>query len=264
MTTGTQEAQLTPAEPTPELYPLDAETTEVEIRIGKVRLYHRLRRPTYEQLRRRERKQIVYSVAVGGDETETIVEMADANRGLWGEIAASVRNYNGPEWLELDEELKAKIPEAHKQAAIDALYMVETEFKAASYVDEDAGIYRLEGPAELHCRQVIHGGRFTVDHFLRQPNQKELDRYRPVKVREQRRAGQKTRQMAQADMSTGVSLYDALILRIEGASWEAMTWAESAERDQAIRARFIAAYDPLLKANVISAVDNYLTPHLSD
>ena len=265
MTTGTEQAQITAAEAAPEVYPLDAETTEVEIRIGKVRLYHRLARPTYEQLRRRERKQMIWQQDVGGGETETTIETAEANRSLWNEIAAAVRNYNGPDWLQLDDAIKAKIPEAHKERAIEALYTVETEFIAASYVDEDAGIYRLEGPAELHCRQTIHG-RFNVDHYLRQPTQKELDRYQghAFKLREERRAGQKTRARAQTDMSAGVQFYDALILRIEGAAFMGYLWWEAADRDQAIRAQFIAAYDPLLKANIASAVGNYLTPHLSD
>ena len=262
MTTGTEQAQIiTAEEAAPELYPLDAETTEVEIRIGKVRLYHRFNRPTYEQLRRRERKQMIWQQDVGGGETETTIETAEANRGLWNDIAQAVRNYDAAEWRPLDDALKAKIPEAHREKAIDALYTVETEFIAASYVDEDAGVYRTEGAAELHCLQTLNG-RFKIDHFLRQPTQKELDRYQghAFKLREERRAGQKTRARAQTDMSAGVQFYDALIMRIEGASWEGMTWGESAERDPAIRARFIAAYDPLLKANIASAVGNYLTP----
>src|SRR5262252_9925236 len=122
-----------------QLYPFDADFTEVLFNArpnaeNPNLVYHRLRKPTLEELNERE-SQIKYElVEINSREDEIQTDDEIANARLWDKICVAVKGYKGiDEWRELSPEEKAAMRPGHKTMAIRAMYAGSCEIEG----DED-------------------------------------------------------------------------------------------------------------------------------
>lgn len=224
----------------------------VEIEANGKTLKHKLRKPTLDDLVKRE-DLIVYEteeIADGQDAIRADTERADA--ALWDRIAISVTGYRtgdqGPDAeIHVTSELAAKIPSSHKATAVRGLYASTCEVEAG----DDEG-FNLDGES-FTVRQDIGPDTepyAVIRHTLRQPTEGERQDYRrrssqTVLVRGSKR----TKARVQTNLKPAVELYDKLFLSISGVE----------ENGQAMK-----LVDPLWKRQVVMALMASFESSLSD
>lgn len=231
-------------EPTPHgVYPLDWKTTE--IRMGKGRFTHTLRRPTAEELFKREdRRQSAIPIAKDGSygmPDPTLAEAANAE--LYDAICVEASGYT------------SDVPQLHKSLAVENLWA-----KREYSVPDDADVFGDEVPVLEEIGGDIDAD-FTVRHILRQPTEGELSRYRGrasqnIEIKPGKRGRQQL--VSKANLRALAAFYDQWIVRIEGAAVGGRTWSGDARNE------FIECVDPITKRAVVGTFIDKLTDELSD
>ena len=231
------------ATPARAAYPLDWETTEV--RLGKGRFRHVLRRPTAEQILKRD-ADLQQEIPIGQDGSYSLPDPTASDTvdaALYDEIVAE---NSGFETVELSP--------FHKSAAVQALWNREI------YIDDDADPFA----EEILVVDEVGGSDlpdFTVHHVMRQPKVSELDSYRrKAAANSQVKPGKRGRQIlvTRSNLRSLIAFYDLWLVRIERATVDGREWSE----DQ--RTAFLAAVDPLVKRKVVAALTDEIGAAVRD
>jgi hypothetical protein len=240
------------------LFDLAERIVEIELDYDEIVLGHRLRRPSKQELVEHEDQVKLETREVGKNEegeklTSTTYEDSRAHCNLWDKIVIEVRNYDledGSEptaWRQIDHNLRSLIPSTHKATAIRGMYTGVAEVEK----EKDRKTFRLIGSQKIRVRQEIGAGEepdFIVIHILRRPSETEWSRYQSRAVSTvEVRGSKKSRIRVQTNLSAATELYDALLLRIEGASIAGAGWTDSRRQE------FIDLVDPKIKDQVITA-----------
>lgn len=243
-------------------YAFDAEYFDVPINVlpnaeNPQIVYHRLRKPTLQELNEREDR-IVYKLIGASSREEEIVSSEEvANARLWDAIILKVKGYrDAPDWHELTEEEKTAMRSGHKSTAIRTLYAGTAEIEGA----ED-GI--TIGADHWTIRHEIGLSRdnpdFIVKHILREPTEAERLKYNQTSTRTTILKGAKRPQrQVQTKLKPPADLYDVLIEDVQGGT------VNGGEFHNGNRKDFLAAVDPVWKRLVILILMNTLEAQISD
>lgn len=221
-------------------------------------VWHRLRRPTLEELLAREQQASTEMIEVNKREAEYISDDDPANIWLWEKVALAVKGYKEfPDWTNLTPELKEKIWGGQKSLAIDAVYKTFCQVE-----DIDEGI-ALTGQ-EWVVRQSIGTNRdkpdYVVRYTLRQPTEAERREYRrtmgsTMVLKGKRKAHYKMG----SNLKAYVKLFDALVIVVNGGTVQGQAFLGSQNRSA-----FLAAIDPIFKQQVILTLMTSLDGELRD
>jgi hypothetical protein len=244
------------------LYAFDAEYFDVPINVlpnadSPQIVYHRLRKPTLQELNEREDRTVYKLVGASSREDEIISSEELANARLWDAIILKVRGYrDAKDWRELTEEEKAAMRAGHKITAIRTLYAGHCEVEGA----ED-GI--TIGADTWTIRHEIGLSRdnpdFVVKHILREPTEAERLKYNQTSTRTTVLKGAKRPQrQVKTKLKPSADLYDALVEDIQGGT------VNGDEFRSGNRKEFLAAVDPIWKSLVIVILMNTLEAQISD
>jgi hypothetical protein len=214
---------------------------------------HIVRKPTFDELQKREEKLVHEYREVAKREEEVDINDEAANAYLYDQIIRAVEHYDlgdgadPAERREVGEDLRALIPVAHKAAVVKGLYF------GTARIETDPAMkgFRLGGVRELRVRQEI-GPREQVApvvHVLREPGESERAKYRnqSTQLRAVKGSRQSRSKIVQK-LRPAVELYDALIVRVEGATVGGRTF------DEAGREQFVAQIDALWKRQAVETV----------
>jgi hypothetical protein len=224
-------------------YPLDWSTTEVKL--GKGRFRHVLRRPTAEQIFKRD-EDLQQEVPIRPDGSyslpdPTANDTVDAK--FYDEICES---NSGFETTELSA--------FQKSAAVHALW------KREIYIGDDQDPFA----DEVVVLDEIGSGDdpdFVISHVLRQPKTSELDSYRRKSAANSHvKPGKRGRQIlvTRSNLKSLAAFYDLWIVRIDGATVEGQTWSEND------RTGFLAMVDPIVKRKVVAELFDAVTTAARD
>ncbi len=242
------------------LYPFDADSFEVAFNARPTAenptiVYHRLRKPTLQELIERE-SQITYElIELNSREDEIKSDDETANARLWDKIVLQVKGYRGfDEWREITDEEKAQMKPGHKVTAIRALYAGSCSIEG----DEDGVSI---GADVWTIRQEIGAGNepdFIVRHTLREPTEAERVKFKRSNSSTSYVKGAKKSQVrVRTNLKAYCELYDALIENVTGATVTDEYWSQRS-RD------FLSAIDPIWKRQVIQTLMSALEAQLSD
>lgn len=244
------------------LYAFDAEYFEVPINVlpnadTPQIVYHRLRKPTLQELNEREDRIVYKLVGASSREEEIVSSEETANVRLWDAIILKVMGYrDAKDWRELTEEEKTAMRAGHKSTAIRTLYAGYCEIEGA----ED-GI--TIGADTWTIKHEIGLSRdnpdFVVKHILREPTEAERLKYNQTSTRTIVVKGAKRPQRhLQTKLKPPADLYDALVEDIQGATVNGSEYRDGNRKD------FLAAVDPIWKRLVILILMNTLEAQISD
>lgn len=224
------------------LYKLDWES--IEVTLAKGRFTHILRRPTAEQILKRE-DDLQQEIPIRPDGSyslpdPTLGEAVDAK--LYDEIVVEAQGYTDAVW------------DVHKSHAVQAIYRREVELEeGADPFGEEIAIIEEIGSGDLPD--------FTVRHVMRRPSQSELDSYRRKSAAgSQIKPGKRGRQVlvTKSNLKHLIPFYDLWLVRVEGATVGGETFTD------ATRADFLAAVDPLIKRRVVAELAEAISAALRD
>ncbi|HEX5081674.1 MAG TPA: hypothetical protein VFY40_06500 [Blastocatellia bacterium] len=246
---------------TPALYPFDAEFIAVPFNARpdapkpKI-VYHKLRKPTLQQLKDREAQSKTELVSLNDREDEENADNWTATINLWERLIEGVKGYQGgTDWRELTAQEKAEMKPDHKYRAVVQMYagsvMVE-------YGDEDADV--PIGAETWTIRHEIGAGKepdFVVRHTLREPNEAEREKFKSARRISYVR-GKHTRTRINTNLQAYCDLYDALVLSIEGAT------VGGAPLTTANRKAFLAQIDAPWKRKIVEVLMNAMGGQSSD
>lgn len=213
------------------LYPLDWKTTEV--RLGKGRFVHILRRPEPEQIFKRD-ADLQQEIPIGQDGSYSLPDPTandTVDAALYDEIVVENKGFDNVE-----------LSAFHKSSAVQALW------KREIYIDDDADPF----DDEIAIVDEVGSGDlpdFTILHVMRQPKPSELDSYRrKAAANSQVKPGKRGRQIlvTRSNLRSLSAFYDLWLVRIAGAAVEGRAWSEGE------RTAFLAAVDPLVKRKVVA------------
>jgi hypothetical protein len=245
------------------LYTFDSTEFEIAINLRPLAdrdyiVYHRLRRPTLEELLERERLIVSEVIEISAREDRIVVDDEAANWRLWEKIVLSVKGYDFADgqardtWRELTEEQKRVMLWSHKSTAVRGMYAGDCR------VDE-ADAYRFD---VVRLRQDIGykaEPEFSVYYDMRVPTESERQRFKSQSVSTQYvRGARKSRARLVSNLKSFQSFFDSLAMNIEGAT----VGGEGFE--SANRARFLSAIDPIWKRQVVNTLIAGLETQLSD
>lgn len=234
---GTEESVKT----LPGRFPLDWKTQE--IRLGKGRFTHTVRRPTIDEIFARD-AELEAEIEIGraGEYSipdPTINDRVDAK--FYDLIALGNTGYPDA------------VPTTHKAAVFNALYRREVELA------EDATAL----DAEIAITEEIGTGpepEFTVTHTLRQPSEEQIRRYRQRAAAGIITPGKRGRQIfkGRSILKPAVAFYDELVESITGATVGGQEYSADT------RAEFLTAVDPLIKQAVVKKLFEAVNQSLLD
>lgn len=218
------------------LYPLDWK--DQEVRLGKGRFVHTVRRPTAEEVLERE-KNLQSEIPIGADGSYKLPDPSateDVDVPFYDKIALGATGY--PEGT--------AVPASHKSAVITGIYRREI------YVAEDADIFGEEVPV---TEEIGSGDEpdFTVIHWMRQPTEEELKKFRRRNGAGEVKPGKRGRQIlvTKSNLRLMMEHYDKWLVRIEGGTSE-----EVAQPTDLI--------DPLIQRRVVQALVDAISGGLLD
>lgn len=247
-------------------YEFDAEYTDVPI-VAKpggdnpTIVYHRLKKPTLQQLLERESRISYEMVEVNSREEEIRADDEAANVLFWDGIIMAVMGYkNAPEWRELTDGEKAGMRPGHKTTAIRALYASTCEIEG----DEDGVSI---GPDTWTVRQEIGLSKdspdYVVRHILREPTEAERGKFKRAASSTSYIKGAKKQQVrVRTNLRAYIELYDALLQEVQGGMCINKPWGEMSSAD--LQKLFIGQIDPIWKRQVIQCLTATLEAQMSD
>lgn len=249
------------SEAEPNLYPFDLTHVEVgfnarpNTETPKI-VYHKLRKPTLQELKERESQVKAELVSVSNREEEEHTDEISANANLWRKLIVAVKGYReASDWRELSDAEKADMKVGHKSRAIRKMYLGTSLLESG---DDDVSI----GAEIWTVRQEIGpqgDPAFIVRHSLREPTEGEREKFRGSARRTSYvRIAKKTHTKIKTSLQAYCDLYDATIISIDGATvGNRPLGAEN-------RKVFLAAIDPLWKRQIIETLMETLEGQLSD
>jgi hypothetical protein len=231
---------------------------------------HRLRKPTREQLYAREQKIHASQIQLNRNAIKrepVSTEAADA--WLYDQIAEGYAEYRPSqpgaqyqgEFTRLSAEQLAALPGGIKSAVFRELW------KARATVEGTAG---EDGFVLLSTRQLwivrldlqedaSNIPRYVTRHYFKAPTQEQRDRYRAQNHEEIiTTQGAKVRTTFTAHLKPAVDLYEELIVRAEGFTYDGAAWSEERRSD------FLAAIDPFFMREAVRALLDVFEGTLSD
>lgn len=221
-----------------ELYPLNWETQDV--RLGEGRFVHTVRRPTPEEIFDRD-KDLQSEIPIGKDGSYSLPDPTateDVDVKLFDAIVVSSTGYPSGD-----------VPASHKSTVITGLYRREV------YIDDDTDVFAYEIPV---LEEIGNGDEpdFVITHFMRQPTEEELKKYRRRNSAGEIKPGKRGKQrfVTKSNLKLAVEYYDLWIDRIEGVKLQ----AESDHGD------YIGNIDPLIKRQVLNTLVDKITGSLLD
>lgn len=207
------------------LYPLTAAETVVQLYIKRgdktETIQHKLRRPTFAELLEREQQSVAEVEEVAPNEDAWHEDSQAANAKLWDKVCLGVTGYRiggqlATEFVAVSPELAAKIPLAHKHAAISGLYLAKCTLEAG----EEEG-FSLDGDSYV-IRQTLgdeNAPSFVLLHTLRQPTEAELREYNKRASTATSVSGARKRKIRiRTNLKADVELYDKLATALSGAT----------------------------------------------
>lgn len=224
----------------PQLYKLDWETADVSFAKGRMR--HTLRRPTAEEIYKRE-DALQQEIAI----------KADGSYGLPDPTAADAVNAELYDRLVVEragEEIE--IWDVHKSQALQSLYRSEIEVEGDALGEEIAVVEEI-GQEDIPDHTVVH--------VMRRPTRGELDSYRRKStVGSQLKPGKRGRQIlvTRSNLKQMAVFYDLWLSRIEGATVDGEEFCESN------KTKFVGLVDPLVKRRVVQELAEAIANKLSD
>jgi hypothetical protein len=223
---------------------------------GKKTVFHRLRKPSLEELNNREGQIKHETIKINARETEIKTDQRAADAWLWGRIVQAVKCYGrGDDWQELSEDEKGEFNSSHKSDAIAFLYSGKSEIDG----EDD---YVPIGPADWTVKQEIGANAqpdFIVRHILRVPTAEERLRYSQTAFSKRYLPGAKREQSnLRGNLKAHIELYDALIQRIEGGTVAGQVLSASNRRE------FLAAIDPIWKRDIVQTLIAALEAQMPD
>lgn len=226
-----------------QLYPLDWNTTEVKL--SKGRFVHTLARPSNELLLER------------ADDLDTEIPIAkDGSYAMPDEQEQEAIDAKYYVRVKASEPIgygERDVPTLHKATAFQGLFLSEIE------ADEDADIF----DEEIKIVEEIGSGDeadFTVGHFLRTPEEKELNKIRKIfrngRLAPDKRGRQKF--VEKSNLRKAMAYYAQYLSRIEGATVAGQKFSAENRND------FIANVNALTQRAVVKAMVEQLTGKLLD
>ncbi len=241
--------------PSKPLFPLNTPdySVEINLRPGSDRPLwsrHTLRKPTLDELARRDSDTSV-SMIEHGHEEEIQAETDGPNIRLYDALFLRATGYkpNG-EVLEGSEAAKS-IPVGHKLAVMNGLYLTD---ESVLTDDDDSEFFDLEKVGSVRIKQGIGPGKvapFELIHTFREPTPKERRQYREAAGSVRIIRGRQQRTKVMSSLKGVVAIYDALILNVEGANGSDL---------KAIREQL----DPMLKSKAVAKAMTALDAALQD
>lgn len=249
-------------EENPNLYPLDLEFVSVSFNARpnsekpKI-VWHKLRKPTLDQLNKRESQIRNELVNISSSEDEDRTDETVANANLWRALIVSVKGYrDAADWRELSDAEKDEMKPGHKSRAIAQMYVGACFVEASE--DDEVSI----GAETWVIRQEIGAGRepdFVVRHSLREPTQGEWEKFKGTAARMSYvRGAKRPRRKFSTSLKSFCDLYDATLLSIDGA-----TVGDKAFSPETRKA-FLSQVDPIWKRKIIETLINTLEGQSSD
>lgn len=234
------------------MYPLDDQTIETSLTVAGITVRHKFNRPTKQQLIERDSRVRCEETTLDDGQIETIYDDDLANIRLWDETATEVAGYDmgdhNLDWVPVTEQVRSLMPSEHKIRAVEAMYLCSAVVEKAS---TNGGGFPLMGATEVSVQLNIgdmDDPSYTLNHVLRRPTESEWTAYRRgIQRILQVRGTKHPRYMMQANLGTAVAFYDALLIRIEGATIDGQPF--SAETREA----FVRAVDPMHKRVITRA-----------
>jgi hypothetical protein len=247
---------------TPALYPFDLEFIAVSFNARpnaetpKI-VYHKLRKPTLQQLKDRELqiKNELVSISAREDEDRTDETVANAN--LWRKLIVAVKGYkDAADWRELSDLEKDEMKPGHKSRAINQMYMGSCVVEAGE--DDEVSI----GAEVWTIRQEIGAMRepdFVIRHLLREPNENEWVKFKGTAARMSYvRGAKRPRRKFNTSLQSYCDLYDATLLSIDGATVGGRIFTPET------RKAFLAQIDPIWKRKIVETFVDTLEGQSSD
>jgi len=250
------------AEEAPKPYPFDLEFIAVSFNARpksetpKI-VWHKLRKPTLQQLKDRESQIKSELVSISSREDEDRSDDSAANANLWRKLIVAVKGYRGAaDWRELTEAEKEEMKPGHKSRAIAQMYMGSCLVDAAE--DDEVGI----GAETWVIRQEIGAGRepdFVVRHSLREPTKAEWEKFNGAALRVSHvRGAKRPRRKINTSLQTYCDLYDAILLSIDSGTVGGKAFTPET------RKAFLAQIDPTWKREIIATLMATLEGQSSD
>lgn len=250
------------AEAAPKLYPLDLNVIVVSFNARpnaetpKI-VWHKLKKPTLEQLNERESQIKSELVNISSSEDEDRTDETVANANLWRKLIVAVKGYrSAADWRELSDAEKDAMKPGHKSRAITQMYMGACLVESSE--DDEVSI----GAETWVIRQEIGAGRepdFVVRHSLREPTQSEWEKFKGTAARMSYvRGSKRPRRKFRTSLKSHCELYDSTMLSIDGA-----TVGGKAFSPETCKA-FLSQMDPIWKRKVIETLIDTLEGQSSD
>lgn len=246
------------------LYAFDATEFEITFNARPVSatpawVTHKLRKPTLEELIEWEKGQTYETVEVSKRENQIISDDDAATGKLWNKLILSVKGYNdtartdGAEWHDLTDEEKQQMRSNHKAAAIRGLYRSSCSIEDNS----DSQSVSLSGDTWSIKQEIgSQDDPYIVTHVLREPNEKEMRKFKQSAASTSFVRGAKKQHIKVAtNLKAYIELYDALINTVAGAT----VTGQSGNT-----VPFVNAIDPIFKRQVISTLMEALDTQLQD
>ena len=246
----------------PNLYPFDPPYIDVSFNAKPgadepVLVWHRMRKPTAEEILNATRQVKIAFREINSREEEIAVDDEAANCGLWDQIIQSVKGYRGmDEWTTLTDDQKATMRAPHKIAAIRSMnvatYRVLNEGDGVGLGGDTWEIEQIIG-------RDVEAPDFLIIHTLREPTESERSQFRRRASRTSIVKGMKRQETkVSTDLGAYIALYDALVQRVDGGTVDERGW------DKSERPQFISAIDPNMKRGVIQKLMESIEAALSD
>lgn len=244
------------------IYAFDAEYIDVpiEVKLSAERsqiLYHRLRRPTLQQLMDRESQVIYKATDISTREQEIESSEEAANARLWEKIVLKVKGYRGAnDWVELTDEEKAQMRPGHKTAAIQALYAGSCEIEAA---EEGIPIGAETWTVIQKIGLTYDAPDFVIRHILNEPTEEQRLKFKQKASSTLNLKGaQKPQVRVQTRIKPHAELYDTLIQDVTGATVNGVEMGGSSRKD------FLGSIDAIWKRLIIQTLMSALEAQISD
>lgn len=244
----------------------DASSDPTVIRI----ISAKLRKPTKDELIKREAMSRTEIVEASATEDELEYEDSRANSYLFDKLVTEVKGFRlkgeapsaSGEWRTADEKLLAVMPESYKAAFVKKMY---SDVTAKLYDDGEEGV--VLGGGEILPVDLIFGDEDNPAAVIRfdvpEPTESERRKYSndAVKLR-QPRGGRKSRNRIVSNLDASVRFFDELMRRPEAditsgspdfkVTVVGRTFAESKSNPIAL-GQFLDNIDPIYKRSVVTA-----------
>lgn len=249
-----------------EIIPLTTEPTSFELnepfereaearsRGRKVKVFHRLRRPTQRELQARDDSQPYRSQDIGNDEEQVLADTSGRpDVRLYDLLVLGTKGYqkNVAEGQTDDERSAAlaAIPPQHKIDMVRSILAVQSEVVYDDAEDEVVETFLFGDGATYRVKSELGDqGQFVVFSTMNEPTQRQIEAYTAGATKFTLEKGQrKPVTKITVSIAPAVELYDKLVESIEGLTVNGEPLDVNDERQ-------LALVDPYMKRSVVDAL----------